>query len=329
MSGTPILNKPQELFPLLHLILPEIFVTERDFLNLYCTQDMYTGFWKFANGGLARMMAHLSGRYLVRDRYTAGVEIPQQTMQIHELTLCSEDYPQQVHFSKMLSKHAQIILSSGKKIEALAAITLILRKRQMNTWPGGIVLKDAEGAIVFSVGEECNESIKVDKCCELIQNAGTERVVVFSQFKTPLHEIKKRLSVAGISAVVFDGDTAESIREQIKIDFDRKSAGETPKWQVVLCNFKTGGVGLNFTAATQMVVLDEEWNPGKNEQAYGRIDRVGQTQETTVHILRVRYTIDTWMANLIDQKKTVVDGMDQTGADLTKDILQAMRNGEV
>jgi hypothetical protein len=40
MTGTPILNRPQELFPLLHLILPEIFVTERQYLNMYCRSGL-------------------------------------------------------------------------------------------------------------------------------------------------------------------------------------------------------------------------------------------------------------------------------------------------
>jgi hypothetical protein len=65
----------------------------------------------------------------------------------------------------------------------------------------------------------------------------------------------------------YDGDTPESIREQVKADFNRSVVGDGPyKWQVVLANYKTGGVGLNFTAATQMIILDEEWNPGKEEQ---------------------------------------------------------------
>lgn len=334
MSGTPILNRPDELFPLLHLVFPEIFVKVEDFRILYCMQGLDNK-WKFKPGALDSLQSHLAGHYVARDRNSAGVVIPKQTVNYIEIPLSDveEYYPTQYKYMQMLSKHAQIVLESGQSLLALYAITLILRKRQMNVWPGGINLKDGDGNIVFSVGDEVTESIKMDRAFELLTDlAGDgmqyegERCVVFSQFKDPLKSLCSRLNAAGIPSVVFDGDTPDSVREQIKMDFDRKTMPENPKWQIVLCNYKTGGVGLNFTGATQIVALDEEWNPGKNEQAWGRIDRVGQTQETTVNIFRIANTIDTWMAGLIENKAEIVGGFDEA----TKlDLLNAMKNGEI
>ncbi len=229
-----------------------------------------------------------------------------------------------------LSKHSQIILESGKKLDALATITLILRKRQMNVWPGGIKLKDAEGFEIFSVGDEVKESIKVDKAMDLILEGGDTRTVLFSQFKPPLREIAKRLGEAGISCAIMDGETPEELREEIKKDIDRSATPpEHAKYQVVLCNYKTGGVGLNMTGMTQTIILDEEWGPGKRDQAYGRTDRIGQTEETIVHVLRVIGTVDTWLSNLIDFKEDIVNGFDTAGKDLSNDLLEAMRKGEI
>ena len=152
---------------------------------------------------------------------------------------------------------------------------------------------------------------------------------MFSQFKGPLKELERRMNNAGISCVRFDGDTPEDLRNEVKRDFDRKYAEEIDyKWQVVLCNYKTGGVGLNFTAATQMIIIDEEWNVGKNEQAYARIDRMGQTEETTVHILRLSNTVDSWMAALIENKRNMVEGF-ESSAEMQAELFRKMQNGEI
>jgi SNF2 family DNA or RNA helicase len=96
----------------------------------------------------------------------------------------------------------------------------------------------------------------------------------------------------------------------------------------VLANYKSGGVGLNFTGATQMVMLDQEWNAGKEDQAKNRVDRMGQTEETTVHMLNIDGTIDTWLNNLVDSKRDMVEGFEST-ATLAQSMLDAMKKGDI
>jgi SNF2 family DNA or RNA helicase len=181
---------------------------------------------------------------------------------------------------------------------------------------------------------DVTESVKLDYiidregnglAAQLI-NDEQERVVLFSQFKQPLIELERRLLAAGISAVRYDGDTPDSLRQQIQIDFDRKyeEEGQPYRSDIVLGHYKTGGTGINLNAATQMIILDEEWNPGKEDQAYGRIDRMGQNEETTVHVLRNKGTIDEWLANLIASKREMIEGF-ETHADLQQELMDILR----
>jgi SNF2 family DNA or RNA helicase len=109
-----------------------------------------------------------------------------------------------------------------------------------------------------------------------------------------------------------NGDTSDEVGDQVKLDFDRQYIKNNPeyqpKWQVCLANYRTGGVGLNFTAAVQVISLDSEWSPGKNEQSWGRVDRIGQTEESIVHVLRLAGTIDQWMDELIENKRDMIEG---------------------
>ena len=339
MTGTPILNKPSDLFSMLSLIDSKMFHSKDIFNRTYCVQD-YAGKWIFKPGGLDRLVHELSGKYIARDRKTAGVKLPKQEVIVHSIEMDELLYPQQSKVIRDLSKHAVLILN-GKTVPILYVIALITRKRQANVWPGGIEFKDEDGNVVYSVGDEVRESIKLDRICNAsgeglipeITGYGDmtngDRVVIFSQFKTPLAELEQRLNNVGISVVRFDGDTPSHVRDQVKIDFDRKycdQPGYETKWQVVLCNYKTGGVGLNFTGATQMIILDEEWNAGKSDQAFNRIDRIGQTEETTVHILRLEKTIDEWMAKLIESKRDMVEGFENK-ADLQAELLKALQEG--
>lgn len=337
MTGSPILNRPQDLWAQLNLIDPVNYSSERQFLRTYCYQDWYTKKWSFNPGGLERLVKQISSKFVKRDRESAGIKVPPQEIMNHDLTLDPEVYPEQYKVLQGLNRHATIILDSERAVSVLYMIALITRKRQATVYPEGIELKDPDGQVVYKV--DCQESIKLDFLIKpngelgsfstptgLIPDLGKERIVVFSQFKSPLKELERRLSLAGYQVGRYDGDTPESIRQELQLDFDRKTMGDEPKYQIMLCNYKTGGVGLNFTGATQVIILDREWSPGKEGQALGRVDRIGQTEETTVHVIRVKNSIDTWLDALINQKKDMIDGF-ESEVDLAQSLRDHIENG--
>lgn len=353
MTGTVILNRPQDIFPLLHLMDDVAYDSEAAFLRTYCEPDPFkANAFRFRSGGLESLTKKLAGRYIKRTKKSAGVVLPKQEVVIHNIEMDKVLYADQARIIEQLSKHAMLILESGDKLPIFAQIALITRKRQANVWPAGIEIRDPEtGMVLFSVGDEVRESIKLDRIImephrtesgeyeglvpdytAMGDKINGDRVVVFSQFKGPLAELERRMKTAGISVVRFDGDTPEHIRNQVKVDFDRTYVDSTPgyeyKWQVCLANYKSGGQGLNFNHATHAIILDEEWNAGKRDQAYGRMDRIGQTEENSVDVLRLDKTIDTWLASLIDNKEAMVEGFESNAA-MANSMLDAMRNGEM
>lgn len=350
MTGTPILNSPTDLFPLLNLLDDQQFNNKNEFIRIYCERDPYqANKIRFKAGGMDRLIKALSARYIARDRKSAGVVLPKQEVIIHNIEFDRTEYPDQYRVIKQLTKEAAIMLeSTGQVIPILAIIALITRKRQANVWPAGIEFKNPlTGEVMFSVGDDVTESIKLDAIIKEPNRSESgeyeglvpdftgmgdmtngERMVIFSQFKGPLRELERRINAAGISVVRLDGDTPNDIRNEIKDNFNRKLVEDPDspveaKWQVLLANYKTGGVGLNFTDATHAILLDEEWNPGKEEQAMNRIDRIGQTEENFVHILRLNNTIDTWMADLIEDKRDMIEGFEEKAtAEMLLDFLK-------
>jgi SNF2 family DNA or RNA helicase len=138
-----------------------------------------------------------------------------------------------------------------------------------------------------------------------------------------------RLKDKGIDVVRFNGETTDALRNEIKLDVDRSVTDPAKsKFQVVLAHYRTGGVGLNMTGITNLVVLDEAWNPASRDQAYGRVDRIGQTEETTVHVIRIKKSIDTWLSQLIEDKEALVAGFEKE-MNLAAAMLDALIAGDM
>jgi SNF2 family DNA or RNA helicase len=333
-TGTPILNSPEDIYALLHLCDPVLFKSVNQFLGTYCRENYLSGKWEFRPGAVANLKPLIEGRFLARTYDDAGVTIPPQHVHVVSVDLDKEKYAKQYKVITQLSKAASIMLDSGARMTVMHLIALVTRKRQANVWAGGIEMKDEEGNVVFSVGDEVQESVKMDYVMENVKRDLTEghRQVVFSQFKSGLAELERRMQIENIRVVRLDGSTPESLRAEIKTNFYR-AKNETPKWDVLLCNYKTGGVGLNLTSITKTHILDEEWNPGKRDQAYARSARMGQDKETDVYVYRIPGTIDTWMSNTIYRKEQLIgeftDTMIEEKEDMMGSLKDAIESGEI
>jgi len=334
-TGTPILNSPMDIYALLHLCDPILFARKSQFMQAFCIQNYHSGKVEFRDGQLDNLKPLIAGRFIARDREDAGIVLPVQRRHIVRVDLDKETYKKQYKIIRQLSERAAIMLESGEHMTIMHLIALITRKRQANVWPAGIELTDSEGNVVFSVGSEVQESVKFDTAmAEIVaQHATGKRQVVFSQFSTALEAFKDRLEEQGLRVALLTGKTSRKLRDEIKSNFYLAN-GEEPKWDIILCNYKTGGTGLNLTSATVTHIIDEEWNPGKRDQAYARTDRIGQQEENDVFIYRIPASIDTWMSNTIHRKEQMVSAFQDTmvdeGAEMTADSLsEAMRTGEI
>jgi len=329
-TGTPILNDPSELFPLLHIINPVLFPNQHKFNNTFTYVMPSTQRRAWLPNGAENLHKYISSSYIARKKEDAGIVLPPQNVHTILVDLDREEYPLQWRTVQQLTRAAQIILDSGERMTIMDLIALTTRKRQANVWPGGITMKDKDGEVIFSVGSEVQESAKMDMLMKNLvrEHEAGRRQVVFSQFKTGLAELEKRIAATGIRVTRLDGDTPVSQRDEIRTNFYR-AKNEDVKWDVLLANYKTGGVGLNLTSATVTHILDEEWNPGKRDQAYNRTNRMGQIEEMDVYRYIIPRTIDVTMANLIHRKEKMIDTFENMSkaeaVDLAQELTTAIR----
>ncbi|KAJ6466009.1 P-loop containing nucleoside triphosphate hydrolase protein [Mycena vitilis] len=72
--------------------------------------------------------------------------------------------------------------------------------------------------------------------------------------------------------------------------------------KVFLISTKSGGLGINLTKASTVILCDSDWNPQNDLQAIARAHRIGQTKEVHVYRLVCRDTVDDQMLDRIRRK---------------------------
>ncbi|MBU2646470.1 SWF/SNF helicase family protein, partial [bacterium] len=79
---------------------------------------------------------------------------------------------------------------------------------------------------------------------------------------------------------------------------------------------KTGGLGLNLTAADTVFIYDPWWNIAAENQAIDRSHRIGQDKTVFSYKLITKGTIEEKMVKLQEQKKVLFESIitsDSTG----------------
>jgi SNF2 family DNA or RNA helicase len=85
---------------------------------------------------------------------------------------------------------------------------------------------------------------------------------------------------------------------------------------------KTGGLGLNLTAADTVFILDPWWNTSAESQAVDRAHRIGQTNTVFTYRLIARDTIEEKILQLQERKKELVDQVVSTDAGAFKSLTE-------
>jgi len=97
---------------------------------------------------------------------------------------------------------------------------------------------------------------------------------------------------------------------------DRKSMVEKfqndDTYKVFLMTLKTGGIGLNLTAADYIFIFDPWWNKSAENQAIDRAHRIGQDKTVFSYKLITKDTIEEKMLQLQGLKSELFESLIST-----------------
>ncbi|KAI9799832.1 MAG: hypothetical protein M1825_004393 [Sarcosagium campestre] len=145
--------------------------------------------------------------------------------------------------------------------------------------------------------------IVLDKLVQELVIKQKKKILVFSGFTKMLDCVEDLLSIKGGEGENFkymrlDGSTSRARRSlNIRLFNDDNS-----DYRVMLISTRAGGLGINLAAASDVVLLDQDWNPQITLQAEARAHRIGQKNSVTVYKLCSQGTVEEQMLGRIQKK---------------------------
>lgn len=133
---------------------------------------------------------------------------------------------------------------------------------------------------------------------------GGEKLIVFAYLKDVVHELKKLFP----DAVLVTGDENPS-QKQMSVDRFQND----PNCKLIILNYKSGGTGLTLTASSRVAFIEFPWTFSDCEQAEDRAHRNGQKNNVNCYYYLGKDTIDKYMYDVIQTKKSITNGV--TGTD--------------
>jgi SNF2 family DNA or RNA helicase len=130
--------------------------------------------------------------------------------------------------------------------------------------------------------------------------ASGEPLVVFAEHVATQHAVLERFPEA---LHILGADSAHA-RQQAVDDFQ---AEDGP--QLIVCSMKAASQGITLTRASNVAFLELDWTPARHDQAEDRLHRIGQESAVSAWYLLAPDTIDETMAELLERKRTVIDAI--------------------
>lgn len=278
LTGTPIWNRPQDLWPILHEIAPDIFASRDNFMSLYRINDVQevSATQQARLDFLAKILR--SGLMLRRLKDDALPNLPPKRLELVPVHVSAE-----VRNAIATTEEAVTRYMGEAKARTLSP----LRRREM--------LKEIS-RLRLATGRAKLEPLLAD----VLSFARTgEPFIVFGYHRPLLRELHQRLGDAGVDTELLIGTKTSNVRQR---SVDRFQQGGS---QGVIGSYDAAAVGLTMTRANIVFLFELDWTEAKVRQAIDRAHRRGQTREVTAKFYAIPGTIDGYIALTLQGKADV------------------------
>ena len=309
LTGTPILAKPMEIFPLLHILRPDKFKGFREFGTRYCDPKVLKfGLVDWSGSSNSRELNSILNKLMIR-RLKKDVlsQLPPKKRQKIEIATDS----------KIIKQLKSIMEKSSKKFEKLLGTEVELDKL-------GINIEDLKTEIDK---EEESKSKDIVKEEESILNKFSKTYLMTGKAKLPgIKDYVNYLVDNSCKFLIFAHHTEvlDAIEEVIindKISYIRID-GKIPveKRQDLVNKFQTDddclvailsitacATGLNLTKSSTVIFAELHFTPSIMIQAEDRVHRIGQENGcVNIHYLFGADTLDVLLFRKLNEKQNIV-----------------------
>lgn len=308
MTGTPVCNKPSELWNALRALDPARWTAGdwQKYVVRYCAAKKTHFGWDTSGASNLEELNELLKKTIMIRRTKEEVlkDLPAKIRKITPLETNAE-------IRRLLQDESalQEILSVGIKnasSEAIERAKSIKEKSEKSASIGDDEEgeKEKEQTVVGMLARtrrlvgEIKGPQAAEYAEELLEN-GCESLVIFAHHKSVVTALEVGLKKYGCSKIV--GETPLDRRQKAVEDF------QSGKNRVFIGSITAAGTGLTLTKSNRVLFTELDWVPGNLAQAEDRCHRHGQKNSVLVEYLVYENSIDTTMIETLDKKREVIN----------------------
>lgn len=281
LSGTPMLNRPIELWFMLKIIKRDLFPNRRLFGLKFCDAKLER--WGYSFNGATRTdeLHRILTKNAMRRRLKIEVlsQLPPKTRSVIPMDISKKDrneYDEAARtFIAWLAK-----ISPSKAARALKAEAMVRL---------GYLKRLAGRFKIESVIEWITEFIEWTN----------EKLLVFGIHRSVLHELHDKFP----NSVIIDGSVTGPHRDEAIARFNKQT-----KCRLMFSNMTAAGVGWSCTSASTVLFVEMGWTPGEHVQAEDRCHGIsrGTGNPVNSYYAVTKDTIEEDLCKIIQKKQDVL-----------------------
>jgi non-specific serine/threonine protein kinase len=297
MTGTPVENRLSELWSIMEFLNPGVLGSERRFRERFADPIERGG-----DDEVAAKLRRITGPFILRRLKTDRTIIADLPEKLEMREFCVLTREQATLYQAIVDDMlARIDEAEGMERRGLVLATM-MKLKQVCNHPAHFL---ADGSSLSG------RSGKLTRLVELLGEAMAEgdRSLVFTQFTEMGGMLERHLRHRLQCDVLWlHGGVSKKARDSM---VERFQSSDGPP--VFLLSLKAGGMGLNLTAATQVMHFDRWWNPAVEDQATDRAYRIGQKHNVQVRKLVCGGTVEERIDAMIEAKRALAERIVGTG----------------
>jgi SWI/SNF-related matrix-associated actin-dependent regulator 1 of chromatin subfamily A len=301
MTGTPILNRPRELWTCLRALDREGLGSDwHGYHTRYCDayQDMH-GWQLDGASNLEELQDRLRKSIMIRRKKMDVLkDLPAKRRQV---ILLPSETPRTKE--ALAREREQSIINVELKLDDLRRLEEISRNKE-NYKNAVQMLADYE-TVAFNQTAKIRHQTALAKlpgAMDYLVNvlASEKAIVVFAHHHDVIDNLIEGLAEYGV--VKIDGRDAPDDRQKAVDAFQ-----SDPGIRVIVGSIGAMGVGWTLTAASYVAFVELDWVPGNLAQAEDRLHRIGQAESVLIQHLMLEGSFDGRMAKTVIHKMDVIE----------------------
>ena len=300
MTGTPITNKPTDVFLPLKLVDAHNYSSYYTWNKDFCIYGGFGGHQIISYKNIPYLKELLQGNALRRLKADV-LDLPEK-VQITEYVESTE------YQLKVRKEYEENLRKFGQELaNEFNPMVKLLRLRQINDTPELI-----DTALVID-NSYLSKNAKLHRLLEIVDDIidNDEKVLIFSMYLEPLRTAYRFLHSKYKNIATFTGTMKEADREA-----NKKRFMEDPNCKIMLGTIQEMGTTHTLVAANNIIFYEEPWTPTDKLQCEDRIHRIGTTKTVNIYTLITKDSIDEAVHDILYSKGVISDYMVDNRLDL-------------